>query len=75
MAPSLVKTPPGRWDVSPGPGGTKKAEVWPGPRTMVPIQRDLSKIFPMKASEFKNSHSVESYDKKNCRNMTKFLQF
>ena len=37
MAPSLVKigkprrTPPGRWDVSPGPGGTKKAGVWPGP--------------------------------------------
>ena len=39
MAPSLVKigktrrTPPGRWDISPGPGGAKKAGFWPGPGT------------------------------------------
>ena len=41
MAPSLVKigktrrTPPGRWEFSPGPGpgGAKKAGFWPGPGT------------------------------------------
>ena len=32
------------------------------------IQIDLSKIFPMEPSEFKNFISVESYDEKTAEN-------
>ena len=32
------------------------------------IRIDLSKIFPMEPSEFKNSISVESYDEKTAEN-------
>ena len=56
VAPSLVKigetrrTLPGRWDVSPGPGGAKKAGVWPGPRSDYAHGREFShrnKAIPM----------------------------
>ena len=32
------------------------------------IRIDLSKIFPMEPSEFKNSISVDSYDEKTAEN-------